>query len=158
MAFTRSPCLWLFAAFVLAGVFPSTGALVPAVRPASLLAHHSYLMFDGATRRTVTGTVAKVEWMNPHVYLWVYVANASARTGYDTYAFENGSINVLSRLGWTKTTFAAGEKLTIEFFPLKDGGTGGHLIQVKTAAGKVLKGAGGPGASRVVAKEDQVVQ
>jgi hypothetical protein len=148
----------LFAAFVLAGVFPSTGALVPAARPAALLAHHSYLMFDGATRRTVTGTVAKIEWMNPHVYLWVYVANASTPTGYDVYAFENGSINVLSRLGWTKTAFAAGDKVAIEFFPLKDGRTGGHLIQVKSSGGRVLKGAGGPGAGRVVAKEDQVAQ
>ena len=64
---------------------------------AQLRAHHSYLMFDGSRKMTVTGTVAKIEWMNPHVYVWVYVPKPAAPTKYDLYAFENGSVNVLSR-------------------------------------------------------------
>ena len=126
-------------------------ALLVAASPAApLLAHHSYLMFDGTRTRTVTGTVAKVEWMNPHVYVWVYVPNPAAPAKHDLYAFENGSINVLSRLGWSRSSFAAGDKVTVEFNPLKDGRTGGHLTQVTDGKGRVLKGAGGPNAPAIV--------
>jgi hypothetical protein len=118
--------------------------------------HHSYAMFDGSRTLTVTGTVAKLEWTNPHVYVWVYVVNAGAPSGYDLYAFENGSTGVLSRLGWSKSTFAAGEKITVEYWPLKDGRTGGHFVKATHSDGRVALGAGGPGATRVVPKEAQV--
>src|SRR5262245_15469796 len=78
-------------------------------------AHHSYAMFDGKQTVTVTGTVAKIEWTNPHVFIWFYVPNAARESGYDLYAFENGSPNVLTRRGWSATTFAQGEKLAITY-------------------------------------------
>jgi hypothetical protein len=106
-------------------------------------AHHSYAMFDGAQTRTVTGTIAKLEWSNPHVFIWVYVPNA-ARTGHDLYAFENGSTNVLARRGWSKATFAAGEQVTVEYWPLKDGRNGGHFRLARHADGRITRGAGGP--------------
>jgi hypothetical protein len=108
------------------------------------LAHHSYAMFDGTRTATVKGSVAKLEWTNPHVFIWVYVPNAAAESGFDLYAFENGSPNVLARLGWSKTTFAAGEELTVEYWPLTDGRTGGHFARATRADGTVLRGAGGP--------------
>jgi hypothetical protein len=132
--------------------------LVAASAAAPLLAHHSYLMFDGARTKAVTGTIAKVEWMNPHVYVWVYVPNPRVPAKYDLYAFENGSINVLSRLGWSKSSFAAGDRVTVEFNPLKDGRTGGHLTQVTFANGRVLKGAGGPNGRGIVIRDGQVPQ
>jgi hypothetical protein len=107
-------------------------------------AHHSYAMFDGTRQLTVKGTVAKLEWTNPHIFIWVYVPNAAAENGFDLYAFENGSPNVLARLGWSKTTFAAGEELTIEYWPLIDGRTGGHFFQATRADGSLIRGAGGP--------------
>src|SRR5262245_45543057 len=82
-------------------------------------AHHTYAMFDGSATRTVTGTVAKLEWKNPHVYLWVYVPSTENPGKYDLYAFENGSPSVLSDRGWTPTVMKAGEKVTIEYWPLK---------------------------------------
>jgi hypothetical protein len=111
-------------------------------------AHHSYAMFDGARTLTVSGTVAKLEWMNPHVFLWVYVPNAKAREGYDLYAFENGSPNVLTRLGWTKNSLTAGEKVVVKFWPLKDGRNGGHFVTATDARGQVLHGAGGPNSDK----------
>lgn len=107
-------------------------------------AHHSYAMFDGSKTLTVAGTVAKLEWMNPHVFVWVYVPNPKAPTGYDLYAFENGSPNVLARLGWSKAALNIGEKLTVEYWPLKDGRNGGHFLKATRAQGQVLYGAGGP--------------
>jgi hypothetical protein len=107
-------------------------------------AHHSYSMFDGTRTLTVTGTVAKLEWTNPHVFIWVYVPDPAQATGFELYAFENGSPNVLARSGWSKTTFAEGETLTIEYWPLADGRSGGHYKQATRTDGSVLRGAGGP--------------
>jgi len=110
-------------------------------------AHHSYAMFDGARTSTVTGTVAKVEWTNPHVFVWVYVPNAARESGFDLYAFENGSPNVLARRGWSPTIFTAGEKLAITYWPLLDGRTGGHFAVATRVDGSNIRGAGGPGGS-----------
>jgi hypothetical protein len=108
------------------------------------LAHHSYAMFDGSRAATVSGTVAKLEWSNPHVFIWLYVPDPRAASGYALYAFENGSMGVLSRLGWSKDTFVAGESLTVEYWPLKDGRPGGHFHKATRATGEVIAGAGGP--------------
>jgi hypothetical protein len=110
----------------------------------SAWSHHSYAMFDGSRTLKVSGTVAKLEWMNPHVFVWVYVPNPKAKDGYDLYAFENGSPGVLTRIGWSRTAFAIGEKISVEYWPLKDGRNGGHFVQATRANGQVLRGAGGP--------------
>jgi hypothetical protein len=114
---------------------------------ATAAAHHSYAMFDGARTATVTGTVAKLEWTNPHVFIWMYVPNAASVNGYDLYAFENGSPNVLLRRGWTKDTFAVGEPLAVTYWPLADGRTGGHFAVATRVDGSVVRAAGGPGGS-----------
>jgi hypothetical protein len=114
---------------------------------ATAVAHHSYAMFDAARTATVTGTVAKLEWTNPHVFVWVYVPNAARESGFDLYAFENGSPNVLLKRGWTKDTFAVGEKLAVAYWPLADGRTGGHFAVATRVDGSSIRGAGGPGGS-----------
>lgn len=111
-------------------------------------AHHSYAMFDGTRTLKVVGTVAKIEWTNPHAFVWVYVPNAKSESGYDLYAFENGAPNALAREGWSKTTFATGEPVTIEYWPLLDGRTGGHFASATRADGRVVRGVGGPSSGR----------
>ena len=111
---------------------------------APVFAHHSYAMFDANRTLTVDGTLAKLEWTNPHVFVWVYVPNAQAPSGYDLYAFENGSTNVLMRRGWSKSALSAGEKLKVEYWPLRDGRKGGHLKTLTRADGTSLQAAGGP--------------
>ena len=118
--------------------------LLSALLTTSVWAHHSYAMFDGTRRLTVVGTVAKLEWMNPHVFIWVYVPNAKAATGYDLYGFSNASTNVLSRAGWTPSTLKPGEKVTVEYWPLRDGRTGGQFIQATHEDGHVTVGKGAP--------------
>jgi hypothetical protein len=123
----------------------ATGAAVALFGgPAATLAHHSYAMFDGTKTLTVSGTVAKLEWANPHVFVWIHVPNAKTPGGYDLYAFENGSTNVLARNGWSKTTLKPGEKISVDYWPLKDGRTGGHFIKAVHADGRVTWGVGGP--------------
>ena len=107
-------------------------ALLAASTPA--LAHHSYALFDLSHRRSVEGTVAKLEWTNPHTFVWLYV---KGKQGYDLYSFESGSVAMLKRFGWTPETLAKGEKLTIEYFPLRDGRNGGAFIRAIHADGHV---------------------
>jgi hypothetical protein len=106
--------------------------------------HHSYAMFDGSKTLTVNGFVAKLDWVNPHVFVWVHVPNAKAASGYDLYAFSTASPNVLARNGWSPTSLKAGEKVSVEYWPLKDGRTGGQLTKVVHEDGSVTKGIGGP--------------
>lgn len=105
-----------------------------------VMAHHSSSMYDETTTMTVVGTVAKVEWVNPHITIWAYVPNAQKPNGYELYGFQSGSINLLSRQGWNKDSLKQGEKLTIEYFPLKDGRPGGSLVQAVHPDGSVSKG------------------
>lgn len=112
--------------------------------PREASAHHSYAMFDASRKLSVRGTVAKLEWMNPHVFLWLYVPNQADQGKYDLYAFENGSVNALSRLGWSATALKAGDQITVEYWPLKDGRKGGHCDKATLADGRVLYSAGGP--------------
>jgi len=101
----------------------------------SVLAHHSYTMFDTAQSTVVTGSVARLEWVNPHVFLWIYAERPGEPGKYDLYAFEAGSVGSLTRAGWTKDMFAVGEKLSVHYFPLKDGRTGGQLFKAVRADG-----------------------
>jgi Family of unknown function (DUF6152) len=103
-------------------------------------AHHSYAMFDMAHSREVNGTIAKVEWVNPHVFVWLYVKQPELQGGYDLYGFENGPIGLLVRFGWAKNTFKIGEKVTVQYFPLRDGRTGGYFIKATRADGSVRIG------------------
>jgi hypothetical protein len=101
-------------------------------------AHHSYAEFDMSKRVTLNGTVAKVEWINPHTYVWMYVPKKQG--GHDLYAFENGSPAMLRRFGWSKSTLPTGEKVTVLYHPLKDGRPGGSFIRATHADGRVTAG------------------
>jgi len=103
------------------------------------VAHHSYAMFDESGTRTVSGTVAKLEWKNPHVFIWVYVPSQATPGKYDLWAFENGSPSVLTRHGWSKEVLKAGEKITMEYWPLRSGSIGGHCEKAMRSDGQVLQ-------------------
>lgn len=115
-----------------------------ALLASSAWGHHSYAMFDGSKTLNVSGSVAKLEWSNPHVFVWVYVPNPKATSGYDLYGFSTASTNLLARNGWAADTFKVGEKVAVDYWPLKDGRTGGQLIRATHADGHVTWGRGGP--------------
>jgi len=104
------------------------------------LAHHSYSMFDTTKSVFIEGTLAKIEWVNPHTFVWLYVQKADKPGEYDLYGFENGPINMLTRGGWTQDSLRVGEKLTVQYFPLKDGRTGGSFVKAIHADGTELVG------------------
>jgi hypothetical protein len=85
------------------------------------LAHHSFAAeYDAAKPVNLTGTVTKVEWMNPHI--WFYVDVKDEATGQiNNWAAEMGSPNALTREGWTRNTMKLGTKVSFEGSRAKDG-------------------------------------
>lgn len=107
-------------------------------------AHHSFEMFDYSKNSSVAGSVAKIEWSNPHIWFWVYVHKQQG-SGYDLLGFEAGSIGVLARAGWTSDTLKVGDKITVAYHPLKDGRNGGSFVSATFADGSKTPEAAGPG-------------
>ena len=102
------------------------------VSPAT--AHHSFAMFDSTKEVTLVGTVKAFQWTNPHSWLQVNVTDAAGKTV--EWSFEGGSPGILSRNGWKRTSVKPGDKVTVIFYPLKDGKPGGSFLEVKAPDGK----------------------
>ena len=109
-------------------------------------AHHSFSPFDMATQKSVTGTVTKVEWTNPHTWIWLNITNEQGVV--ETWGFEGMSPNYWARRGWTRTTLKPGDTITLMFRPLKDGAHGGMFLSTKLADGRILSGGGASPAER----------
>ena len=106
-----------------------------------VFAHHSYAPIDNTRILEVRATIAKLEWTNPHVFLWAYVADETQESGYQLYAFETGSITMMVKAGWTRDdTVEVGEEVTIEYLPLHSGEAGGSLGSITHADGTVTPG------------------
>jgi len=77
-------------------------------------AHHSFAAeFDITKPVTLVGKVTKIEWTNPHAYLFIDVQDP--QTGAVTnWEIEMGSPNGLTRLGWTRNLLKPGDGVTIE--------------------------------------------
>jgi hypothetical protein len=85
-------------------------ALIALVVPVA--AHHSISAeFDTSKPVKFTGTIKKVEWMNPHIYTHVEVKEADGKLV--VYRVEGGPPNSLYRQGWRKDTLKAGETVTV---------------------------------------------
>jgi hypothetical protein len=85
-----------------------------------LVAHHSFAAeYDNNKPIKFSGKVTKVEWLNPHIYVYVDVKDNSGSTV--NYAVEGGAPNGLFRQGWRKDTLKVGDALSVEGFLAKDG-------------------------------------
>jgi hypothetical protein len=85
-----------------------------------VLAHHSFAaQFDADRPVTLEGTVTKVEWRNPHI--WVYLDVKGEDGAVTAWECEGGAPNALTRQGWTGDTLKLGTTLTIQGYLAKDG-------------------------------------
>jgi hypothetical protein len=85
-----------------------------------LVAHHSFAAeYDNNKPIKFSGKVTKVEWLNPHIYVYVDVKDNGGATV--NYAVEGGAPNGLFRQGWRKDTLKVGDTLAVEGFLAKDG-------------------------------------
>ena len=87
---------------------------------APMLAHHSFAAeYDSNKTVTIKGTINRLEWVNPHAYVFVDVRDANGKV--TTWAFESLSPNALSRQGWNRNSLKQGEEVTVEGYMAKDG-------------------------------------
>jgi len=107
----------------------------------TLSAHHSFSMFDTGKKVTVKGSVTAFEWTNPHAYIEVDVPQEGG--GVKHWSVEMGSPSILMQSGWKFKDLKAGDKITVELNPLRNGDPGGLLIQATLPDGRVL--GNGPG-------------
>ena len=96
--------------------------------------HHSHAMFDHDKEVTITGTVAEWVFRNPHVFLYVDTKSDSGETV--RYSVEMSNITNMLKVGFSATTFKAGDKVTVELHPLADGRPGGNYIVATSGDGK----------------------
>ena len=108
------------------------GLLVPAI---PVFAHHSFAAeFDGAKMVTLTGVVTKVDWVNPHAYIYVDVKGEDGKVV--NWALETGAPNMLYRQGWRKDDLKVGDTVTLDAFLAKDGSHTAAARQVKLPDGR----------------------
>jgi hypothetical protein len=129
---------------VLENMMPRWFAALWVVVPGTVLAHHSFAMFDMNKDLTLTGTVRAFQWQSPHSWLDITVKDKSGRVGQ--WSLEMGAPNALYRRGWRQLSVGPGDKVTAVLHPLRDGRQGGSLVSVILPDGTQLFGSGGSAA------------
>jgi hypothetical protein len=86
----------------------------------SVAAHHAFAAeFDANRPVEFTGTITKMEWVNPHVWLHMEVKKPDGTI--EVWAFEAGTPNVLFRRGFTKQSLMPGTVVKVDGYQAKDG-------------------------------------
>jgi Family of unknown function (DUF6152) len=103
------------------------------------LGHHSFAMYDSKQLITVTGTIKSFQWSNPHAIVWL-IDGPKKDGASDLWTLElPTSPGVLTRLGWNKHSLQPGDRVIVEFNPLRDGEHGGSFKKATLVdSGKVL--------------------
>ena len=99
------------------------------------LAHHSFAAeYDDQKPLKITGTLTKVDWMNPHIWYYVDVKNPDGTT--TTWAISGGAPGQLMRRGITKDLLVVGSEVNVEGFRAKDGSNNGFGQRVTYKDGR----------------------
>ena len=114
-------------------VFASAVVVVQLLAGAAL-AHHSFAMFDPEKLITQPGVVKEFEWTNPHVWLHMMAPDSTGKPV--EWSFEMQATAQASSGGWRPDTVKPGDKVIVEFHPLKDGSRGGELVAATLYEGK----------------------
>lgn len=102
-----------------------------------LSAHHSFAAeFDLNKPVTLTGAVTKVEWANPHIWVYLDVKDESGTA--QAWQCEGGAPNTLTRNGWSKESLKASEQVTIDGWLAKNGSKTCNMRVVKLADGRTV--------------------
>src|SRR5438309_2143433 len=98
----------------------SAAALVVIAAGAPLRAHHAFSAeFDADTPVKLTGTVTKMDWVNPHA--WLYIAVKGPDGKVVNWMIEGAAPNALLRRGWNQRSVPVGIEVVVEGFRAKDG-------------------------------------
>ena len=123
-----------------------TAGLIFTLLAGAAYAHHAFSAeFDASKPVTLEGTIAKMEWVNPHAWMWIDVENDDGTV--DEWALEFGPPNALFRRGWTKSSVPIGESVKVTGFLAKDGRKVANANEVTLPDGRSLfAGSSGSGA------------
>jgi hypothetical protein len=103
------------------------------------LAHHSGAMFDRTKTVELVGTIKEYQFANPHVWIEVMVAPSGKKAGEPVqWSIEGEGPSIMARMGLGPSVLKPGDKVTVRTHPLRDGRSGGSLISVTLADGRVL--------------------
>ena len=109
--------------------YGAIGALSLALGSGSSVAHHSFAaVFNRDSPIEITGTVTRVEWVNPHA--WFYIDVESEDGEIEEWALEMGSANHLRRRGWNRSALQVGDVVTVVGSRARDGTTTGAVRTV----------------------------
>jgi Family of unknown function (DUF6152) len=113
----------------------AAGLLIAAAFP--VLAHHSFSAeFDANKPVRLEGTVAKMEWSNPHTWLFIDVKNAEGKV--EQWAVEGGAPGVLLRNGWNRNSLPPGTRIVVNGHVAKDGSLRANSSSIELPDGRKL--------------------
>ena len=107
---------------------------------ASLEAHHSpSAIFDMAKHVVVTGTLTKIDWINPHIVLAIDAKGDGGKV--DQWTFQSNPPSWFRGVGLARADFAKaiGQMVTVEFVPARDGALYGYMQKIKLPDGTSLE-------------------
>jgi len=110
------------------------------------LAHHAFSAeFDGNKQVNLRGTIAKMEWINPHAWLHIDVKETDGNV--TRWMIELGPPNSLIKRGWTKQSVPAGIEVIVVGYLARDGAKRANGRDITLPGGKQLfAGSSGTGA------------
>jgi len=116
-------------------VLIASAALFAAAVP--VVAHHSFAAeFDAKKPVKLQGTVTKMEWINPHAWIYLDVKNTDGSV--TNWMVEAGAPNALLRRGWTKASLLPGTEILVEGYQAKDGANRANGRDITFKDGKKL--------------------
>jgi Family of unknown function (DUF6152) len=121
------------AAVILAGSLP--------LGSVQIFAHHSTTAeFDVTHRMTVSGTLKKIDWVNPHIVVFIE-AKGEGGAAVSAWKFESNPPAWFRRVGVSRADFAKaiGQPVTVEHNRAKDGSQYGYLLKITYADGNSLE-------------------
>lgn len=124
------------------------GLLAAAAAAPRLAAHHAFTAeFDGTKPVQIKGVVTRMDWVNPHS--WIYVDVPRPDGGVEQWEVEAGAPNAMFRRGWNKNSIPVGTEIVVDGYRAKNGKNIANGRNVTFADGrKMFVGSSGTGAPR----------
>jgi hypothetical protein len=110
-------------------------------------AHHSFAPYEPDVQFQLDGVVSKYEWMNPHVYIELDVADEQGATKH--WLIECANPGILNRVGWKWNMINEGDEISVIVSPLRNGEPGALLKAIRLPDGAIFSNGGPAGPARI---------